>query len=238
MEDTTMIIQIIEDDKALSKGITMALQENDITFVQSQTLASAKNDFLSASFSLLILDLSLPDGSGYDYLQWVRKRSDVPVLILTANDLELDEVMGLNLGADDFMTKPFSLAVLRARINALLRRQQKSSSSLYIEDNFTFDFDHLQFKRKDEPIFLSPTEQKLLRIFLEHKEQLLTREILIDRLWSDGGEFVDANALSVTINRLRGKLENHNESHSYIQTIYGQGYMWKKKEIPCLKTEP
>ena len=113
-----MLIQIIEDDRALSEGIALALKEPSLDFVQSMTVQAAKEAFEKCMPELLILDVNLPDGSGYEYLRWVRERAQIPVLILTANDMEMDEVMGLTLGADDYMTKPFSLAVLRARINA------------------------------------------------------------------------------------------------------------------------
>ena len=117
-----MLIQIIEDDRALSEGIALALKEPSLDFVQSMTVQAAKEAFEKCMPELLILDVNLPDGSGYEYLRWVRERAQIPVLILTANDMEMDEVMGLTLGADDYMTKPFSLAVLRARIKALIRR--------------------------------------------------------------------------------------------------------------------
>ena len=117
-----MRIQIVEDDRALSDGIRLALREDGITFIQSSSVRQAKEDFGANVPDIVILDINLPDGSGYDYLQWVKERSDVLVLILTANDMETDEVMGLTLGADDYMTKPFSLAVLRARIQLFMKR--------------------------------------------------------------------------------------------------------------------
>ncbi len=224
-----MYIQIVEDDKALSDGITMTLQQQNTEFVQSDTIKQAKTDFLEYEIELIILDINLPDGSGYEYLKWIRQKSNLPVLILTANDMEMDEVMGLNLGADDYMTKPFSLAVLRARIQALLRRGN-NRGSVYIEDKFCFDFERQQFQIGEQKIIFSPNEQKLLKLFIENRGILLTREVMIERIWSVDGEFVDENALSVTVNRLRSKLENKKEGVSFIQTIYGQGYMWKKKE--------
>lgn len=224
-----MYIQIVEDDKALSDGITMTLQQQNTEFVQSDTIKQAKTDFLEYEIELIILDINLPDGSGYEYLKWIRQKSNLPVLILTANDMEMDEVMGLNLGADDYMTKPFSLAVLRARIQALLRRGN-NRESVYIEDKFCFDFERQQFQIGEQKIIFSPNEQKLLKLFIENRGILLTREVMIERIWSVDGEFVDENALSVTVNRLRSKLENKKEGVSFIQTIYGQGYMWKKKE--------
>ncbi len=225
-----MNIQIVEDDRALREGIVMVLSGPDLAFVQDMSIRQAKEDFEREDIALVILDVNLPDGSGYDYLKWLRERSEVPVLILTANDMEMDEVMSLSLGADDYMTKPFSLAVLRARIQNLLRRKCVGTRQEYIEDEFVFDFDRLLFSKGVEKLVLSPNEQKLLRILTDNKGKLMSREVLIDRIWSDGGEFVDENALSVTINRLRGKLECKGDKVTYIRTVYGQGYMWKREE--------
>lgn len=227
-----MKIQIVEDDRTLSDGIVMALGGEDFSFVQNGSIRQAQMAFERESFALIVLDLNLPDGSGYEYLKWVRKVSHVPVLILTANDMEMDEVMGFHLGADDYVTKPFHLAVLRARIQSLLRRAADTgASAVYTEGPFSFDFERLLFTCGGEKILLSPNEQKLLRVFVDNPGRLLARSVLIDRIWSEEGEFVDENALSVIINRLRGKLEGRNAQATYIQTIYGQGYMWKKKEI-------
>ena len=230
-----MIIQIVEDDRSLSEGVAITLSDGN-TFNREYTIGDAKTGFLNygAELSLIILDLNLPDGSGYDYLKFVRERSNVPVLILTANDLEMDEVTGLTLGADDFLTKPFSLAVLRARVASLIRRSEitkeasgVSSSSdkalVYNLDDMTFDFDKLIFKKGDEEIILSVNEQRLLKIFLDNKGRVLTRNLLMDRLWGNDGEFVDENALSVTINRLRSKIDGGADV-KHISTIYGQGY--------------
>lgn len=141
-----------------------------------------------------------------------------------------DEVTGLTLGADDYMTKPFSLAVLRARIQALLRRGKAKGTALYEEGEFRFDFDSLVFTRKGREVALSVNEQRLLRLLIENRGRVLTRGLLTDRLWSDGGDYVDENALSVTVKRLRSKLEDKRDGVSYIQTVYGQGYMWKREE--------
>lgn len=224
-----MKIQIVEDDRALGEGIAMALEGPELSFVPCMNLKQARETFEDGMFGLIILDINLPDGSGYDYLKWVREKSRVPVLILTANDMEMDEVMGLNLGADDYMSKPFSLAVLRARIQALLRRSQSRTAQEYAEDGFFFDFDRLVFQKDGRELSLSVAEQKLLRLFTENRGRLLTRSFLMDYLWSDGGDYVDENALSVAVNRLRGKLEEKKDAATYIQTVYGQGYMWKRQ---------
>ena len=178
---------------------------------------------------MIILDINLPDKSGYEYLTWVKNQSSTPVLILTALDMEIDEVTGLNLGADDYMTKPFSLAVLRARIENLLRRTGRRKAAGYEIDDLFLDFDRLLFRKGKTELSLGKNEQKLLRLFLENKGRVLTRELLTERIWADGGEYVDENALSVTMNRLRTKLEKGN-SVKYIHTIYGQGYLWKREE--------
>ena len=162
-----MKIQIVEDDRALNDGIRLALMEEGLVFVQSGSVRRAREDYERDKPDIVILDINLPDGSGYEYLRWLKERSQALVLVLTANDMETDEVMGLTLGADDYMTKPFSL---------------------------------------------------------------LTRSLLYDRLWGDGAEYVDENALSVTVNRLRRKLEDKKDGVTYIQTVYGQGYMWKEKK--------
>ena len=245
-----MRIQVVEDDRALSEGIRLALQEAGLTFAQSASLRQAREDFEKDAADIVILDINLPDGSGYEYLHWVKENSDALVLILTANDMETDEVMGLTLGADDYMTKPFSLAVLRARIqlfqnNSRYQRNGAAAAAeggnltyrtvvpkmgVFEEEPFRFDFGRLEYYRDGRELSLSVNEQRLLRLFVENPGRLLTRNLLFDRLWGDEGEYVDENALSVTVNRLRRKLENKKDGISYIQTVYGQGYMWKKKK--------
>lgn len=224
-----MRIQIVEDDRALREGIALALGEPGAVFVQSGSVEKARKDFETELPELIILDVNLPDGSGYDYLKWVKGRSRVPVLVLTANDMEMDEVTGLTLGADDYMTKPFSLAVLRARIQVLLRRGGQNADR-YEEDGFCFDFEKLIFTKNGRELALSVNEQRLLRLLAKNRGRVMARSVLMDRLWSDGGEYVDENALSVTVNRLRSKLEDKKGGVSYIQTVYGQGYLWKKEE--------
>lgn len=224
-----MRIQIVEDDYALREGIVLALQESEMDFVQSGSVEQAQKDYDSEQPDLVILDVNLPDGSGFDYLKWLRSQSGIPVLVLTANDMEMDEVMGLNLGADDYMTKPFSLAVLRARIQALARRVAEGTtlgSVVYQEDGYCFDFDKMIFRSAGREISLSVNEQRLLRFLVINPGRLLTRELLMERIWPDGEEYVDENALSVTVNRLRGKLLQKGAA-SPIQTVYGQGYIWK-----------
>ena len=199
---------IVEDDPTLGEGIRLALQAPELRPQLCRSLADAGELLSRRSFDLLILDINLPDGNGLDLLRALRRESEVPVILLTANDLETDIVAGLELGADDYITKPFSLAVLRARVNTQLRRTAAPQAERVQLDGFTFDFGRMEFSRNGVPVELSKTEQKLLRLLVEHRGQTLTRAALVDRIWTDGAEYVDENALSVTVKRLRDKLED------------------------------
>ena len=216
------IITIIEDDIALNNGIVLALKNADYSFRQHYRLSDFSIDELT---DLIILDINLPDGSGFDFLKKLRQTSDMPVIILTANDLETDEVTGLELGADDYITKPFSLMVLRARIDKVLRKSHTTTNNTYSDDTYSFNFDKMEFSENGTPVELSKTEQKLLKLLIQNKGQTLTREYLVDRLWTDGADYVDENALSVTVGRLRKKLN----AADHIQTVYGIGYAWRAK---------
>lgn len=221
-------ILLIEDNKSLSNGICLALASADIELKQCFDLCSAEAMCKSNEFELIILDINLPDGSGFDFLKKVREKSNIPVIVLTANDMETDIVTGLEMGADDYITKPFSLAVLRARVNTQLRRNLNQTAVFSVED-LIFDFDKMEFSKGGVPVELSKTEQKLLKILVSNKGQTLQRGELIDRIWTDGAEYVDENALSVTVKRLRDKLEEIPAKPQYIKTVYGIGYTWAVK---------
>lgn len=214
-----MTILIIEDDRALNDGIALSL--NGAKILQAYSLKDARA-ILGEAIDLIILDVNLPDGSGLDFCKEVRSFSSVPVIFLTANDMELDIVAGLASGADDYITKPFSLAVLRARIDAVMRRLIPAAD-VYEQEGFLFDFENMIFKAGETQVNLSKTEQKLLKLLVSNRGITLTRDRLMDRIWTDGAEFVEENALSVTIGRLRQKLGG-----APIKTIYGIGYVWEK----------
>lgn len=217
-------ILIVEDDKALNNGIALALRDANILFESAFDLRTARILTASKKFDLIILDVNLPDGSGLDFLSGIKEYHDTPVILLTANDMETDIVSGFELGADDYITKPFSLAVLRARVNVQLRKKKKASN-IYKSDKYSFDFDKLEFAVDKNAVELSKTEQKLLRILIENRGNTVTRDSLYDGIWIDGSEFVDENALSVAVKRLRDKLGSSNP----IKTIYGIGYTWAVK---------
>lgn len=219
-------IAIIEDDKGLNDGIVLALKQDSFTFSQYHTLKEAKN--VSAA-DLIILDINLPDGNGFEFLERFRKASDTPIIVLTANDLETDEIRGLELGADDYVTKPFSLMVLRARIHKALEKTGKKGGLVYRQNGFFFDFEQMRYTKNSRELQLSKTEQKLLHALVANRNITMSRDTLIDRLWTDGAEYVDENALSVTIKRLRDKLEENSSKPQYIQTVYGSGYAWRDK---------
>ena len=219
-------VLLLEDDLALGQGICLALKSDGLQIDRLRLLSEARNQRIS-DYALLILDINLPEGSGLDYLRDLRtNHCSVPVILLTANDMETDVVVGLESGADDYITKPFSLAILRARVNAQLRREQKGASSVYQSDPFLFDFDHMVFQKLGLRIELSKTEQKLLHILLDNRGMTVSRAVLVDRIWSDGAEYVDENALSVTMKRLRDKLEDDPSKPTYLKTVYGLGYTW------------
>ena len=222
-------ILLVEDDGALGRGVCLALNSEGTAVTHCEDLSRARQALAAPEFDLLLLDVNLPDGSGLELLQEVRRTSAVPIILLTANDMETDIVAGLESGADDYITKPFSLAVLRSRVNAQLRRASPERWPAVEVGDFTFDFRQMDFRKGGRSIDLSKTEQRLLRILVENRGRTLTRETLLDRVWSDGGSYVDENALSVTVKRLRDKLEEVPSKPRYLKTVYGIGYTWAVK---------
>ena len=220
---------LLEDDGALGRGICLALESGELHVTLCGTAAQARSALEQGDFDLLILDVNLPDGSGLDLLREVRESRAVPVILLTANDLETDIVAGLELGADDYITKPFSLAVLRARVNAQLRRGTPVPAARYEAEGLSLDFDRMEFRRNGQLVELSKTEQRLLRVLVENRGRTVPRETLLNRVWPDGAEFVEENALSVTVKRLRDKLEETPSKPRFLKTVYGVGYTWVVK---------
>ena len=221
-------IMIVEDDIGLNRGLSKALKVDNRQIISCQNLKEAREQLLCGSVSLIILDINLPDGSGLDLLREIKEKTpDIPVVLLTANDTDMDVVDGLERGADDYIIKPFSLSVLRARVNTQLRKRTSIPKKTLIHiDHFWFDFGTMTFFVGETKVELSKTEQKLLHLLVENRGQTMTRGDLVDRIWTDGAEYVDENALSVTIKRLRDKLG----AQEYIKTVYGIGYSWVKKD--------
>lgn len=219
-------ILIIEDDKKLNDGIRLALR-SEYVCIQAFSLSAVREMLQVQKPDLILLDVNLPDGSGMDFLTEFRKTDHTPVILLTANKMEMDIVMGLESGANDYITKPFSLMVLRARVGVQLR-QIKTADDVFQNDEYYFDFAKMEFQKGGEILDLSKTEQKLLRCLIENKGRSISRNQLIDEVWQGDTEFVDEHALTVAVNRLRKKLGDSSNQPEYIKTVYGIGYTWAK----------
>ena len=222
-------ILIVEDDEKLNNGIRLALKNESYTFSQCRTLKDAREVLRTRKVALILLDVNLPDGNGIDFVREVRAKSQTPVLLITVNNMELDIVTGLEAGANDYITKPFSLMVLRARVAVWLREREEGKKSRVQIDGFDFDFDRMEFYRNRQAVELSKTEQKLLRLLCENRGATLKRSYLIDSVWQGETEFVDEHALTVAVKRLRDKLEADSKNPDYIKTVYGIGYTWAVK---------
>ncbi len=220
---------IVEDDKKLNDGMCLALKNDAYTFYQCQTLEESRKILKEEQVSLILLDVNLPDGNGIDFVEEIRQSSQVPIILITVNNMELDIVTGLEAGANDYITKPFSLMILRARVGVQLRSKEEKGKNQIMIDKFKFDFEKMEFFIDGRPVELSKTEQKLLRILCENKGATMKRNYLIDEIWQGDTEFVDTHALTVAVNRLRDKLEEDARNPKYIKTVYGIGYTWAVK---------
>lgn len=221
------MVLILEDDIDLAEGIELSLQSEELNFIICQTIADAKVAIQKQKFDLMIFDINLPDGNGVDFCRELKQKISNPIALLTAKDMELDIVKEQESGADDYIAKPFSLMVLRARIRALLRRSAVRYEQEYKDAVFLFRFETMEFYKNGMPIELSKTEQRILYLLISNPNIIITRERLLEWVWPEGTEYVEDNALSVGIRRLREKLEDDSSNPVYIKTIYGKGYMWE-----------
>nr|WP_317377624.1 response regulator transcription factor [uncultured Faecalimonas sp.] len=210
---------LVEDDESIVFGMKEALSRAGHTVISADSIASGKLCF-SASVQLILLDLNLPDGTGYEFCQWVKTIRDVPVIFLTVQGEETSVTKGLDLGADDYIVKPFRLAELLSRIRAVLRRVPLSESPVLTCQNITLDRTKTSVFLDGDEVLLSALEYRLLLYFMENKNQTLPRGRILDRLWDIDGNFVSDNTLTVTVKRLREKLGHT----SCIRTIRGIGY--------------
>lgn len=220
---------IVEDDETLRTGLCRALSQDDVVTHGAGTLLAAEQALAKEQFDLIVLDCQLPDGNGVEFCARLYETSNIPVIFLTVLDSELDEVAAFRAGGYDYVKKPFSLVVLQERIRAVLDRR-KTSPLIYHENGYYFNFAEFVFCVDEQEITLSTAEQKLLQILVANKKQVVSRERLIERLWSCDGDFVDENALSVAVKRLRAKLDRSGKG-SCIRTIYGLGYMFCGGEV-------
>lgn len=217
-------ILVVEDDRELAQGICYALQKEQYHAIASSSICEAETVFLQEGAELILLDVNLPDGEGFSFCRWVKARREIPVLFLTARDLEEDALYGYESGADDYITKPFSMKILLKKVRVNLKRTQDAVRTGFEDGFLMVDFDRARVEAGGKECNITPTEFRLLRQFIENKGQLLTYSVLLERLWDSGGQFVDKHALAVNVNRLRGKIED--SSHKYISNVYGMGYQW------------
>ncbi|MEF2879859.1 MAG: response regulator transcription factor [Blautia sp.] len=219
-------ILILEDDEALRMGLAFQLKREGFQVLDASRVAQVEEE-LKKGVDLMLLDVSLPDGDSRQYVEHLRQKSRIPVIFLTARNREADMLSGFDAGADDYVTKPFSFPVLNRRIWALLRRSE-SGDRYYCED-LVYDFQKKELKIKGEKIPLSNRETRILEIFIRNKNQVLTFDTLLEKVWDIDGNFVDRNTLNVNIARLRGKIEEDKKNPRWIVNIFGIGYKWSEE---------
>ena len=222
-------ILLLEDDQSLATGLGFALRKQGYALDTARTLAEAEAFWAKGRYDLLVLDVCLPDGSGFDFCTTVRKTSKVPILFLTASDEETNIIMGLDMGGDDYMTKPFKLGVLLSRVNALLRRARDfgAAGSVLASGGIELDLLAGQARKKGALLDLTAAETKLLSLFLQNQNVVLTKQQILNRLWDCDGDYIDNNTLTVYIRRLRCKIEDDPGAPKLLHTVRGMGYQWR-----------
>ncbi len=222
-----MKLLIIEDDQDLQEGLAFSLNAEGYHTDQAETKRDGLELIRKNVYDLILLDCNLPDGNGFDLCREVRSWSDVPLLMLTARDSEIDEVRALELGVDDYMSKPFSIAVLKARIKKLTGRGKKGQR--LVSGGIMVDTDHWKVYKDGEEVLFSKLEYKLLLYFLENKNRVLSKEQILERIWDADGKFVDENTVSVHVRRIRMKIEEDPSRPQRLKTVHGIGYIWREE---------
>lgn len=221
-----MEVFLLEDDAAIGMGLSYALENEGYKTTLTKTVSEALKLVEEKAFSLYILDLTLPDGSGYDVCKAIRQKTDAPVLFLTAYDDEVNVVMGLELGADDYISKPFRIKELLARIKSVLRRCKIDNPDGCVRiKNLEIRTGEAKVFKDGKEIILTAMEYRLLLILLNNRGHILSRTALLENIWDVAGDFVNDNTLTVYIKRLRDKIEDEPENPSIIRTVRGMGYV-------------
>lgn len=218
-------ILLVEDDDTISFGIRVSLEKKGYEITACTCLADAKKMF-SDAFALVLLDLNLPDGTGYELCTWVKARCDTPIIFLTVRDEVSDITRGLDMGADDYVTKPFHIAVLESRIAAVLRRVPEEPDGSAACGNIRLNKEKMQVLLDGREITLTALEYRMLLILMENKGRTLPRSLILEKLWDSEGNFVNDNTLTVTVKRLREKLDHTR----CITTVRGIGYRMEEAE--------
>lgn len=221
-------ILIIEDDMDLQEGIAYFLEKDGYEVLTAGTKRAGMEIIRKALCDLILLDCNLPDGSGFDLCTEAKECGDAPILMLTARDTEMDEVKALEMGVADYMSKPFSIAVLKARIKKIL--QGRKPENRLVSGGITLEKDACKVYKNGEEIRCSKVEYQLLMYFMENRGRVLSKEQILAHVWDSQGKFVDENTLSVNIRRLRGKIEDDPKHPALIRTVHGIGYVWRKEE--------
>lgn len=215
-------IFLLEDDKILSRGITIALEKDEHVITAVYGYAEAVQKYSLQQYDACLLDINLPDGSGLTFCKKIRETSEIPVLFLTANDTEEDMLDGFDVGCDDYISKPFSLQVLRKKVQAILKRTSADYRKRIRYKDLEVDTDKCLVFQKGEEIHLTAMEYRLLSYLMQNKGRVVTKAMLLEHLWDVDGNFVDDNTVRVNIKRLRQKLND--EKQEYIITVFGMGY--------------
>ncbi|MCC0702294.1 response regulator transcription factor [Clostridioides sp. ES-S-0049-02] len=223
-----MNLLIIEDDTNLNEGLFYAFESEGFNVLKAYTKQEGLHIFNNKNIDFIILDCNLPDGNGFDICKQIREMSDIPIIMLTARDSEIDEVTGLEIGLDDYITKPFSLSVLKARVKVSIRK--KSNNKVLYSNGIRLDQKLLKVYKNEVDLELSAVEYKLINYLIENKGQILLKEQILHHIWDSEENYVDENIISVNIRRLRMKVEDNPSNPKYIKTAYGMGYLWNEVE--------
>ncbi len=221
-------ILLLEDDLSLINGLSFAFRKQGFTLDIARTLKEAEGMWGDGKYDLLVLDVSLPDGNGFEFCQKVRRSSKVPIIFLTASDEEINIIMGLDIGGDDYITKPFKLGVLMSRINALLRRAKDfgSADTELNSNGIKVLLLQGQAYKKNELLELTAAEYKLLCLFMKNPNVVLSKEKILDKLWDCEGNYIDSSTLTVYVRRLRMKIEDNPGEPQMLLTVRRMGYKW------------
>lgn len=220
-----MNILIIEDDKDLNDGLSYSLSKISYTVKSAFNLTQGFSLLEKYSFDAIILDCNLPDGSGFSACQKIKKRFGTPIILLTVCDGEINELKGFEMGANDYITKPFSLSILKARLNNILCPTKIKKA--FISENILLDFEHHVIYKNETQIPLTKIEFSLLQYLLDNKEHILSKQSILNYIWDYNGKFVDENVVTVNIHRLRMKIEENPSLPKHIISVRGIGYKWE-----------
>lgn len=222
----TMKILVVEDDRLLNNTLCYNLSTSGYEVDGAMSKAAAKRFCEKQEYDLVVLDINLPDGNGFDFCHELKeRRPDTAVIFLTARDMESDQLRGFELGGDDYVTKPFPMSVFQKKVAALLARISKQNGGdCYDDGNLFINFSEMSATLEGQAISFTAMEYRLLKVLIKNPKIVLTRQVLLEKLWDIDGNFVDEHALTSTISRVRSKIEGKN--NQYIKTVYGMGYMW------------